>query len=89
MSRPISILWSDDPEENVVEHVRDHGIEPDEADEVITAYFDQREPSRAGTGRWVVQGYTTKGRYLIVVFDHYVDADLVVPVTAYEPTKEA
>jgi uncharacterized DUF497 family protein len=85
MAQPIRILWSEDPDEDVVAHIAEHGVRPEEADEVISRYFDEREPSRAQTGRWVVQGFTRHGRFLVVVFDYYEAEELVIPVTAYEP----
>jgi uncharacterized DUF497 family protein len=89
MAVPIRILWSDDPEDDVVGHLAEHGVTIREAEEVLTRYFDDRDLSRAGTGRWIVQGFTRAGRYLVVVFDYYEDEDLVIPVTAFEPQDEA
>jgi len=60
---PTQIVWSDEPNANV-EHVAQHGVTPEEADEVICEYYDQRQRSRSHQHRWVVQGYTSAGRYL-------------------------
>ncbi|MCC6681156.1 MAG: hypothetical protein IT445_09690 [Phycisphaeraceae bacterium] len=81
MAEIIHILWSD----QVIEHMAEHGVTVDEADQVLRACFDAREPSAADSGRWIVKGFTPAGRFLVVVFDDYPDLDLVVGITAYEP----
>lgn len=78
------IFWSD----QVIGHMAEHGVAVDEADAVLRERFDHRKPSDAGTGRWVVAGFTSAGRFLVVVFDYYPEEDLVVGVTAYEPGAE-
>ena len=88
MSQPLVIYWSDDPDENVLEHIAEHGVTVQEAEAVLMTCFGQREPSAAETGRWVVQGYTPAGRYLMVVFDYDPELELVIPITAYEPQSE-
>ena len=85
MPEPLHVFWSDEAEDDVVAHLDEHGVTTDEAESVLRACFEQRQPSRAETGRWVVRGYTPDKRFLIVVFDYYPDEHLVVPVTAYEP----
>lgn len=55
-------FWWD--EENV-EHIADHGVEPFEAEEVID---DDPLILKAGKERYTAYGQTDGGRYLLVVF---------------------
>ncbi len=84
MPEIVHIFWADE----VMEHIAEHGVTADEAETVLRECFDDREPSGAGTGYWVVQGYTPHGRYLVVVFDYEDKANVVIPITAYEPAPE-
>lgn len=84
METSLTIIWDEGPGENV-EHCAEHGVTPEEADEVIIALFPKREPSRRDNGRWVVQGYTSARRFLVVVFEWIEEMGIVIPVTAYEP----
>jgi len=77
---PIQIIWWDEPGGNV-EHLFEHGVSPDEAEDVRARYFDDREPSRARPDRFVVQGHTSSGRFLVVVFDYQPDEEIVIPIT--------
>ncbi len=84
MPGPIVILWDHDRGGNV-EHLAEHGVTPEEAEEVIGAYFDDREPSYSTPQYWVVSGFTALGRFLLVVFEYLADEEIVIPVTAFEP----
>jgi len=84
MPPPLHVFWSDDPADNVIEHIAEHGVTMEEVEAVLLRDFDLRVPSRAGTGRWVVVGDTPSGRRLTVVFDYYPEEFLAVPVTAYD-----
>lgn len=84
MPEPIQIIWSDEPDGNVA-HLAEHGVTVDEADGIIRRYFGDRQPSRSRPDRWVLQGYTAAGRYLVVVLDYLEDLDTVIPITAFEP----
>jgi uncharacterized DUF497 family protein len=77
-----SILWDQegDPRGNV-QHCADHGVTPDEVEEVLENPTDI-SISRS-SGRPVVFGDTSTGRHLMVVFER-VDATTVYPITAYE-----
>ncbi|NBC11439.1 MAG: hypothetical protein GVY24_06840 [Planctomycetes bacterium] len=77
------ICWLEDDEANVEEH----GVTVAEFEAVLKARFDDRKPSLARNGRWVVQGHTPAGRFLVVVFDYLESEDMVIPITAYEPTR--
>jgi len=55
-------FWWD---ENNIEHIANHGVEPYEAEEVID---DDPLIVKAGGGKYVAYGQTDSGRYLLVVF---------------------
>jgi hypothetical protein len=79
----VTVIWDDEPGGNV-EHVAEHGLGPDEVDEVL---LDDAIPTAfsASTRRPCKFGYTSTGRYIIVVWDE-VNADprIIYPVTAYD-----
>lgn len=53
--------WEDDN----IEHIANHGVEPYEAEEVIT---NQPRLKHAGDGKYFAYGQTDAGRYLLVVY---------------------
>ncbi len=55
-------FWWD---ENNIEHIANHGIEPYEAEEVID---DDPRILKAGKDRFSAYGQADSGRYLLVVF---------------------
>lgn len=61
--------WDDDN----VEHIANHGIEPLEAEEIL---LESKWIIRAGQGKYIAYGQTSEGRYLLVVFakkaNHYL-----------------
>ena len=77
-----SIIWDldDDPDGNV-QHCADHGVTPEEVEEVLENAVDA-DISRS-SGRPVVFGETGMGRHLMVVYKS-IDASTVYPITAYE-----
>lgn len=79
-----AFIW-DDGEGGNIAHLAEHGVNPDEAEQVITACFADRERSRSQPEYWLVQGPTRAGRFLIVVFEYDSFGHVVNPVTAYEP----
>jgi uncharacterized DUF497 family protein len=74
------IIWDTTPG-GIVEHVEEHGLEPEEVDHVLLN-ADSIATSQT-TGRPCVFGYTPDGRYIIVVYDE-IDSDTIIPWTAYE-----
>ena len=50
-----------------IEHIAQHGVMPDEAEEVIRA-MRPPFPQYVGDGKWLVLGQTASGRYLQVIF---------------------
>jgi uncharacterized DUF497 family protein len=79
----VTVIWDDEPGGNV-EHIAEHGLRPEEVDEVL---LDDTIPTAysASTGRPCKFGYTALGKYIIVVWDE-VNADprIIYPATAYE-----
>jgi hypothetical protein len=78
-----TVIWDDEPNGNV-EHVTEHGLTPEEVDEVL---LDDTIPTAhsASTGRPCKFGYTSTGKYIIVIWDELNDDPRIIyPVTAYE-----
>lgn len=77
-----SILWDldDDPDGNVW-HCAEHGVTPDEIEDVLA------NPAAIGasrsSGQPVAFGETRTGRHLIVIYEQ-IDAETVYPITAYD-----
>ena len=84
MPEPLAIFWDEHAGGNV-EHLKEHGVRPEEAEQVIARYFDQRESSRSTPRYYVVRGFTERGRFLLVVFEYLAEESIVIPVTAFEP----
>jgi hypothetical protein len=79
----VRVVWDDETGGNV-EHIVEHGLTPEEVDEVLlndsipTAYS-------SSTGRPSKFGYTSTGKYIIVVWDELSDDPrMIYPATAYE-----
>ena len=70
-------VWNDE----LVEYLAQHGVTPDEFEEAVLNSRDV-QTSRS-SGRPIVFGATSTGKYLACVFE-YLDEDQVVPITAYE-----
>jgi uncharacterized DUF497 family protein len=71
---------TDDPDGNV-KHCADHGVTPNEVEEVLLNPTDI-DVSRS-SGHPVAFGDTSTGRHLMVVYEE-IDADTVYPITAYD-----
>jgi len=84
----VQVIWDDEPGQNV-EHIAEHGLTPDEVDEVLlddtipTAYSNS-------SGRPCKFGSASTGKYIIVVW-HEVEEDprVIYPETAYEVPEPA
>ncbi len=74
------IIW-DSTRGGNVEHVEEHGLEPEEVDYVLSNY--EATGISQSSGRPCVLGYTPDGRYVIVMYEE-VDTDTVIPWTSYE-----
>jgi hypothetical protein len=80
-----TIIWDleDDPEGNV-QHLHEHGVTIDEAEEVLLDRASSRGTSRS-SGLPTAFGWTSTGRHLAVVYEIVDDDPLTLrPVTAYE-----
>ena len=80
-----TIIWDleDDPDGNV-EHIREHDVSIEEAEEVLLDSRSSRALSRS-SGLPTVFGWTSTGRYLAVVYELVDDDPLTLrPVTAYD-----
>ena len=75
------IVWDDSLPHRNVAHLAEHGVSPDEAEDVLMNAIG-RERSRA-TGRWIAFGRTSAGREIAVVYE-MIDAITVLPVTAFD-----
>ena len=73
-------IWNEEPGGNV-EHIAQHGLLPDDVEEVFFNPID-RDVSRS-SGLPIVCGFTPDGRYILVVYEQ-IDESTVYPVTAYE-----
>lgn len=66
-----------------VEHIAQHGIEPNEVWEVCDDLFHLAH--RQGRNRYLVYGQTSAGRYLFVVLEHR-QGTVFKPITARDMT---
>lgn len=83
-----TVIWDNEPGGNV-EHIAEHGLTPDEVDEVL---LDDSLPTAQSntTGRPCKFGYTSTGKYIIVHWDELCDNPrMIYPVTAYEVPEPA
>ena len=82
-----TIIWDlpDEPDGNV-QHLLEHGVMTDEAEEVLLDPDSSRAVSRS-SGLPTAFGWTSTGRHLAVVYE-LVDEDPLTlrPVTAYDTT---
>jgi uncharacterized DUF497 family protein len=79
----VQIIWDDEPEGNV-EHLAEHGITPEEFEEV---FFDPTAPVIVSktSGRPMKFGDTSTGKHIAIVWDEVDDDPRIInPVTAYE-----
>lgn len=79
------IIWDleDDPDGNV-QHLLEHDVSIEEAEEVLLDRGSGRAPSRS-SGLPTAFGWTSTGRFLAVVYEVVDDDPLMLrPVTAYE-----
>lgn len=69
-------------------HVAEHGVAPEEVEQVLGDRIHDRVPDKNVPQRWVVWGFTSNGRYLKVVFElQWVEewsVWAVYPITAFD-----
>jgi hypothetical protein len=77
----VHIIWDldDDPDGNV-QHIAEHDLTKAEVREVLLAPASRGVSQSSGAP--TVFGWTSTGRYIMVVYEQ-VEADVVYPVTAY------
>lgn len=73
------VLW-DDFQGGNVDHIAEHGLTPDDIDEVLSSPVELGVSRSSGLP--VALGFTSAGDYICVVFE-WVDGEAVYPVTAY------
>jgi hypothetical protein len=76
----IEIIWIDGPDGNI-EHLAEHDVTPEEAEEVLLNPI-ATDVSRT-TGRPIAFGFTRAGRKLAVVYER-VDRITAYPITAFD-----
>jgi hypothetical protein len=82
---PIHVIWDlpDEPTGNVA-HIEEHGVKPQEVEQVIFRGLSNTTASKT-SGHRVTFGYTDRDRYLAVVWEHVMDDPLTMyPITAYD-----
>jgi uncharacterized DUF497 family protein len=81
------IAW-DEPGDrpNDVEHIAEHGVTPDEVEDVLSEARDRDVFPSESSGRPSVIGETRSGRTLFVTFDRDDQGGFIIiyPVTAYD-----
>ena len=81
--RHAQIIWDDSSSGNT-EHVAENGITNNKVEEVLRDRKSTRAISRR-SGKSIVFGFTTTGKYIAVVFEDLGgDSRLIPPITAYE-----
>ena len=75
------LIWEWEEEDGNVAHIAEHGLSPEEVEEVFEHPI-RYEKSRS-SGRLLVFGYASDGRRIAVVYEQ-LDDTTVYPITAYE-----
>ena len=88
----ILVIWDlEDELRGNVQHIIEHGVTPEEVEEVLNDWHSQTTYS-ASSGRPITFGWTSAGRYLAVVWELADEEPLTIyPITAYpapEPGQE-
>jgi len=79
------IIWDlEDDQDGNVQHIAQHGVSPEEVEEVLFSSISNTVVSKTSTNM-VTFGYTDSGRYLAVVWEHVMDDPFtILPITAYD-----
>ena len=75
------LIWEWDQEDGNVAHIAEHGISPEDVEQVFEHPI--RHDKSRSSGRSMIFGYTGDGRRIAVVYERLDDVTLY-PVTAYE-----
>lgn len=75
-TRGVSIIWDldDDPQGNV-QHILEHDLAKDEVEDVLRNPLSSTTESKS-SGNPVTFGWTSTGRYIVVVWEHIMDDPL-------------
>ena len=73
-------FWTDDR----IDHLKDNFVTTAEFEEVVENRI--REERSRSSGRYLVRGDTSSGRYLCCIYER--DFGYVFPITAYEPSPD-
>lgn len=88
MPPDVQVIWDDEPDQNV-DHVAEHGLTPDEVDEVLLDPDIPIETSRRPPHNPAKFGITTTGKHIFVVWEVvHRDPLTIYPLTAYEVSPE-
>jgi hypothetical protein len=82
----LTITWDDSKGGNI-DHLAEHGVSPEEFEQVLAARFRAREISESNPRNWRCEGLTSARRRLVIVFEYFEDEHVLNPVTAFEPTR--
>jgi uncharacterized DUF497 family protein len=81
----VECIWDlDEDSEGNVQHIAEHGIATEEAEEIVRNHYEAAVASQT-SGRPTVFGWTSTGKHLAVIFE-VVDEEVpqVYVVTAFE-----
>ncbi|MCP3904411.1 MAG: hypothetical protein GY715_12350 [Planctomycetes bacterium] len=76
----IEVIWTAEPDGNI-RHMADHRVTPDEVEHVLANPMER--DASGSSGRPIVFGHTTAGRFLAVVYEQ-IDDITVYPITAFD-----
>jgi hypothetical protein len=80
----VLIAWDDDDPEGNVQHIAAHGLSRDEVESVLLETGNVEGTSRS-SGRPIVFGWTSTGRFIAVVYEWSSgNPPAVYPITGYE-----
>lgn len=82
--RHLEVIWTDGPDGNIA-HLAEHGVSPEEAEEVLRHPTFTTRSRRSG--RPIAFGFSSTGRHSAVVYE-VVDRAVVIPLTAYDVDSE-
>jgi uncharacterized DUF497 family protein len=78
----VSVIWDDEPGGNI-EHIAEHGLTPEEVEEVLLDDRIETAYSRK-TGNPCKFGHTSTGKYIIVIWQEVNDDPrMIAPDTAF------
>lgn len=84
--RQVEVIWDlpDEQDGNWMHIFEGHDLTIEEVEEVLMSYDGKAAESSKSSGRPMIFGETTTGKYIAIVFDHVLDDPLTVyPVTAF------